>query len=252
VSYWTIIKNQLISDARNGYGNRPPRTIGGSASRLLDYIDGGHYDVKLNRDERMTLILWIETGATYPGTYAGYLSGIAPVQFPVEMMTRRCGPCHAVPPNSHPRLPWEGNDIRPWARLPLKFADKDPALSLCNLTRPEKSYLLLAPLSRRSGGYSICRTNTDAPIFDDTEDPDYQSLLAAIAKAKRDLQSMKRFDMPGFRPNEHYFREMQHFGIVPVSQILDDPIDVYAIDQAFWRSAWHRSIQPDPNAGSLP
>ena len=25
VSYWTIIKRQLISDARNGFGNRPPR-----------------------------------------------------------------------------------------------------------------------------------------------------------------------------------------------------------------------------------
>jgi len=141
-SYWTIVKRKLITDARNGYGNRPPRSIGSSASRLLDYIGGSHHDVKLTPHERMTLILWIETGATYPGTYASYLSGISPVKFPVRTMIRRCGKCHGVKSNSHPRLAWEGADIRPWARLPLKFGGADPALSLCNLTRPAKSYLL--------------------------------------------------------------------------------------------------------------
>ena len=60
------------------------------------------------------------------------------------------------------------------------------------------------------------------------------------AVAKRELETVKRFDMPGYRPNEHYFREMQHFGIVPAHQTLEDPIDVYAADQAFWQSAWHR------------
>jgi hypothetical protein len=240
VSYWTIIKGQLISDARNGFGNRPPRSIGSSASRLLDYFDGTHYDVKASDHERMTLILWIETGATYPGTYASYLSGIVPVDFPIDAMTRRCGRCHGVQPNSHPRLPWEGNDIRPWARLPLKFGDADPALSLCNLTRPEKSYLLLAPLGRQSGGYGVCVEDSSAPVLADTKDADYQILLAAILEAKAELETVKRFDMPGYRPNEHYFREMQHFGIIPAQQTLEEPIDVYAADQAFWQSAWHR------------
>ena len=46
--------------------------------------------------------------------------------------------------------------------------------------------------------------------------------------------------MPGFHPNEHYFREMKHFGILPASQKPEDPIDVYATDQAFWESAWYR------------
>lgn len=235
-SYWTIVKHRLISDARNGHGNRPPRSIGSSASRLLDYIDGSHYEAKLSPHERMLLILWIETGATYPGTYASYLSGIVPVEFPVAAMTRRCGECHAAKPNSHPRLAWEGADIRPWARLPLKFGDADPALSLSNLTRPEKSYLLLAPLSRAGGGYGLCSKE----VFTGTDDPDYQAILASIVAAGDELARIKRFDMPGYRPNEHYFRELKHFGIIPASQTLDDPIDVYATDQAFWKSSWHR------------
>jgi len=239
-SYWTIVKRQLISDARNGFGNRPPRSIGSSASRLLDYLDGSHYDAQLAPHERTTLILWIETGATYPGTYASYLSGIVPVEFPVETMTGRCGACHGVKPNSHPRLAWEGADIRPWARLPFRFGDADPALSLCNLTRPEKSYLLRAPLSPEGGGYGLCAE----PVFTATSDPDYQTMLGAIVDAKNHLAQIKRFDMPGFRPNEHYFREMQHFGIIPPEQKLADPIDVYAADQAFWASSWHRPETP--------
>ncbi|MFH1923159.1 MAG: LamG-like jellyroll fold domain-containing protein, partial [Planctomycetota bacterium] len=213
-AYWTIVKHRLISDARNGYGNRPPRSIGSSASRLLDYIDGRHYEARLSPQERSTLILWIETGATYPGTYASYLSGITPVDFPVLQMTRRCGGCHGCEPNSHPRLAWEGVDIRPWARLPLKFGNADPALSLSNLTRPEKSYLLLAPLSPKAGGYGLCSQE----IFADTDDPDYQTILRAITAAKTNLETIKRFDMSGFHPNEHYFRELKHFGILPASQ----------------------------------
>jgi hypothetical protein len=235
-AYWTIVKRRLISDARNGYGNRPPRSIGSSASRLLGFVDGSHYDARLTPQERTTLILWIDSGATYAGTYAGYLTGIAPVEFPVEVMTRRCGRCHGVEPNSQPRLAWEGDDIRPWARLPFKFGDADPALSLSNLTRPEKSYLLRAPLSPETGGYGLCAE----PVFHSTGDADYQAILRAIAEAKEHLDKIKRFDMPGFRPNEHYFREMQHFGIIPAGQTRDDPIDVYAADQAFWASAWYR------------
>jgi hypothetical protein len=246
-SYWTIVKRRLIADARNGFGNRPPRTIGSSASKLLDYIDGRHYDARLSPQERLTLILWIETGATYAGTYAGYYCGIAPVKFPVAMMQRRCGSCHGVAPNSHPRYAWEGDDIRPWARLPLKFGDADPALSLCNLTRPEKSCLLLAPLAREAGGYGICRSKAQADGkgsarvgFSDTNDPDYQTLLSAIRDGAAELDRIKRFDMPGFRPNEHYLREMKRFGILPADLGPDDPVDPYAADRAFWDSFKYR------------
>ena len=46
----------------------------------------------------------------------------------------------------------------------------------------------------------------------------------------------KRFDMPGFRPNEHYIREMRRFGFLPKDLKPDDPIDVYAVDRLYWES----------------
>ena len=45
--------------------------------------------------------------------------------------------------------------------------------------------------------------------------------------------------MPGFRPNEHYVREMKRYGILrESSDPAGDPIDVYATDRAYWRSFW--------------
>ncbi len=46
----------------------------------------------------------------------------------------------------------------------------------------------------------------------------------------------KRFDMPGFRPNEHYVREMQRFGFLPKDLKPTDPIDPYKTDRAYWHS----------------
>ena len=127
-----------------------------------------------------------------------------------------------------------------------------------NLSRPEKSLVLLAPLSRTAGGYATGKPagDTDARavaedrsrppqpivhpvVFSDIDDPDYLAILAHIKAARDKLAEIKRFDMPGFRPNEHYIREMQRYGILPRDLPADSPVDVYATDQAYWQSLWY-------------
>ena len=61
---------------RNGMGNRPPRSIGSSASRLLQYLRGDHYDAKPSEREQRMVRLWIDSGAPYPGTYASLGTGM--------------------------------------------------------------------------------------------------------------------------------------------------------------------------------
>jgi hypothetical protein len=216
VSYWTINQRGLVADGRNqAYGNRQPRSIGSSASRLMKLIDGSHHDVHVSELERKTVRLWIETSATYPGTYAALGCGMYPLNFPQAKLKDRCGRCHE--PN------------------------RDSSI---NLDRPEKSLILRAPLAKQSGGLELCKE----PVFADANDPLYQELLAAINVSAEQLRTHKRFDMPGFRPNEHYIREMQRFGILPRELSPDDPIDVYATDRAYWQSFWH----PVPAAGQRP
>jgi len=230
ISYWTMQTRSLVSDGRNQpYGNRPPRSYGSAASRLMTLVDGSHYDAKLSDHEVKTIRLWIETSATYPGTYAALGCG----QYPVNLrscaagIAERCGGCHV-------RQPSEERRTGVALQFPGGWGDRPEPLM--NLSRPEKSYLLRAPLAKQSGGLALCKE----VVFADTEDPLYQQMLAAIRDARERLIRGKRFDMPGFRPNEHYIREMQRFGFLPKDLKPDDPIDVYAVDRAYWDSFHYR------------
>ncbi len=127
-----------------------------------------------------------------------------------------------------------------------------------NLSRPDKSLILLAPLAKNAGGYNICKQRNDngtfgqtVTVFADANDPDYKKILAMCREGKRHLERIKRFDMPGFRPTKSYIREMKRYGMLPRDLHEDALIDVYATDRAYWRSLWW---QPPVTAGnnSLP
>jgi hypothetical protein len=111
-----------------------------------------------------------------------------------------------------------------------------------NLSRPERSLLLLAPLSKTAGGWGLCR-KADAKepftVFAETTDPDYQRLLAMCSAGKEHLDRIGRFDMPEFRPRVDWVREMQRFEILPRTLSPNDKIDFYATEQTYWRSLWH-------------
>ncbi len=230
ISYWTIRVHNLVSDGRNEpRGNRPPYSYGSAASRLMKLVDGSHYGVKLSPFELKTLRLWIDTSACYPGTYAALGCGYYPVNLPWGDLGQRCGSCHIkeVTTPEGPKKMAVFNGGFPGALEPL-----------CNLDRPEKSYILRAPLAKSAGGLEAC----GQAVFADTNDPVYQKTLAAIVDAQRRLQEGKRFDMPGFRPNRHYIREMQRFGFLPKDLGPNDPIDYYKVDREYWDSFLYQPL----------
>jgi hypothetical protein len=174
-----------------------------------------------------------------------------------DALERRCNACHPanqLPRHVTARIPLDAwGDMLSWTR-PLSRYSRH---RLFNLTQPENSLLLLAPLARQTGGYAeneprkagLVEENRNQPpqpivhpvIFKNREDADFQTILAHIQAAQAKLDEIKRFDMLGFQPNEHYVREMQRFGILPAS--LDpatDAVDVYAADRAYWQSFWHQ------------
>ncbi len=161
--------------------------------------------------------LWIETGAPFAGTYAALGTGMivayrqdildrSDAEWPAvkaarRVLDQRCGTCHTGPLRL-PSSPSDDLGMPPW-----KSTFTDPRIRfsrhiLYNLTRPEKSLLLLAPLSKEAGGYGTCvqRGAVVAPVLASTDDPDYRVLLASVVETKYALDSMKRFDMPDFRP----------------------------------------------------
>ena len=115
-----------------------------------------------------------------------------------------------------------------------------------NLSRPAKSLLLLAPLADGAGGWQLCRepgTQQRTPVFAGTNDADYQVLLALCQAGKAQLDRIRRFDMPGFRPRPEWVREMKRFGILAADAPGDDPPDVYATEQRYWRALWPQPVR---------
>jgi hypothetical protein len=260
-SYYMMTIARLFSDGRNQpTSNYAPRTLGSAASRILQRLDGSHHDVRATPEEKTKLRLWIESGAAYPGTYAalgcGMIGNYAENQqvnkdddWPTTkagavVIQKRCAGCHDKPS----RL------------LPLSMADErgvsfwqpsldDPRLLtsrhiVFNLSRPEKSLLLLAPLAQPAGGWGLCRdpkTTNSVTVFAATDDADYQKLLAMIRAGKDFLERQSpRFDMPEFRPRVDWVREMKRYGILPKDLDAAAPIDVYATERKYWESLWYQ------------
>jgi len=261
-SYYTLTYRRQFVDGRNDpKSNLPPRAIGATASPLMQKIAGEHHEVRLAPPETRMIRYWIECGAPYPGTYAALGSGMigeyyenkqvgTDDQWPAAQeagaaIRRRCGSCHT------------GNTV-----LPASLSDErdvsfwrpdpdDPRLRLSrhlvfNLTHPEKSLMLLAPLAAKAGGYGICREGSVGPgapsgqsVFADTADPDYQAILALCRQGKAHLEQIKRFDMPGFVPPAAYVREMKRYGVLPQEMPEGTAIDVYQTDRRYWRSLWY-------------
>jgi hypothetical protein len=225
-SYVALTRRRQFADGRNGLGNRAPRTIGSSASPLLKKLAGDHHGVKATPHEIKMVRLWIESAAPYPGTYAALGSGMVGradhrPEFK-KVFQKRCAGCHKGKPFDEHRA--------------------------FNYSRPEKSLVLLKPLSKEAGGYGMTKkvkkegktVAEDCSVFTEKEDPDYQLILSAIRENADHLKRIKRFDMPGFRPNQHYLREMKLYGILPPEFDDSSEIDPYEVDRRYWQSFWHQ------------
>lgn len=260
-SYYMMTIARLFSDGRNrAVSNYAPRTLGSSASRIFKYLDGSHHDVKATPAQRQTLRLWIESGAAYPGTYAalgtGMIGGYAEnkqvdldTDWPTTkagaaVVERRCVSCHQGPARLLPRSFSDERGLSFWKPDP-----DDPRLNtsrhiVFNLSRPEKSLFVLAPLAVSAGGWGLCRAEGgeagSGGVLASRDDPDYQALLAMCAAGSEHLARIKRFDMPGFRPRIDWVREMVRYGVLPGTPDPAAPIDYYGVERKYWKSLWYQ------------
>ena len=247
-SYWTMNNRRLFSDGRNlPESNYPPRTIGSSASRILTKVDGSHHGVLATEEEFKWLRLWIEGGANYAGTYAAFFTGSIGDHFVNDLVAtdhawpttqaagpviqQRCAECHQEE-----------------RRLPHTLSSTGRRHILFNLSRPEQSLMLLAPLAAEAGGWGRCRQPDGSPaeVFASRHDPGYQTLRAMIEAGQEHLERIGRFDMPHFRPREEYLREMVRYGVLPPDYPREGPLDPYELDRQYWESLWYRPpVGPD-------
>lgn len=253
-SYVNLTVRGQISDGRDRpVSNLPPRSIGAVASPLIDKARGGHHGVQLDANEIDRLTYWIESGAAYPGTYGAlgcgsiggyYANTVSEPDFDWpesreagKVIQARCLGCH-VKELSLPQQLSDENGVSFWRP---EWDDKRLLRSrhlVFNLSRPEQSLVLLAPLSKEKGGYGLCKQTdgTPAQVFTDQGDTGYRAILAMCEAGKRRLETIKRFDMPGFRPPAPYVREMVRYRVLSEFPAPEFAVDPYQCDRDYWRS----------------
>ncbi|NQT86131.1 hypothetical protein HQ560_05160, partial [bacterium] len=231
-AYANLTMLAQFTDGRDGNSNKAPRTIGTGASPLMGKISSGkHYGVKVTPRERDIVRLWIDSSAVYAGTYAALGTGMARGKPAIPKM---CNECHKKDELQR-RYPGLGGGGQAYGNpMTVRFNEQ----TLQNLSRPEYSRIVLAPLSKEVGGYGICEEKSGQPVFTSRKAQAFQSLLAAIEKNKDQLDRIKRFDMPDFVPSKNYLREMKRFGVLPVDHDDAAPVDFYELDQKYWKSHW--------------
>ncbi|MDA3925396.1 MAG: hypothetical protein PF904_11930 [Kiritimatiellae bacterium] len=247
LSYINLFAMGYISHGENKLGNRDPRSVGDVASKLMKMLDGSHYKAKLNGKEVEMIRNWIHIGAPYPGTYAALGTGMIrnnrdlPKEYwrthkkAQAMFKKNCIGCHD---NKMPEM----HDYPIAGKVDRKKQSWSPHAGY-NLTHPEKSGLLMAPLSKQAGGWGICKAkdSKDSPgVIKDKNDPTFQAILAHIEEGKKVLETIKRWDMPGFKPNPLYIREMKRFGVMSEEYDREkDTVDVFTIDRRYFEMHWH-------------
>ena len=166
-------------------GHFIPRASGSCVSRIVELIDENHGDVTVDDKSRRKLYSWIEANIPYYGTYEHTRPGTAGsrdartgkwIDQLTESFNRRCAKCHG-------NLDRQQNRHSTWV----------------NLTHPEFSRMLNAPLAKSAGGLERCREKDGhQPVrFADKSDPDYRAMLGWIIEGNQLLESNPRMDMPG-------------------------------------------------------
>jgi hypothetical protein len=183
----------------------PPRSRGAAASPLVEMLLAGHQDLRLDPEGLDRIITWIDlnvpyydnTAATRPT--AGRLgndftdSGRAVIRNAKSLwdaLGSRCGTCH-------PR----GFRVEP-ATAPCQVPDlpKTMARPCVNLTHPEESRILTAPLAASAGGLGLC----GQAVLTSRDDPTYLAALRVMRGWHDGLAARPREDMPGFVPCDLY------------------------------------------------
>jgi len=256
-SYFNLMARFQVNDGLNhNFPLNKPGMVGDTYSPIMKKIEEGHGSVTLTEEELRMLRFWINTGALYPGTYGALGTGMLGVmtnnqanQHPIEndqwdkasnVIKKKCMSCHnELRPNilDENNLTWWCSRVEV-SRGSLEMEKYEEAIRfsrhiLYNLSVPEESTILKAPLASEAGGYGLCTTPSGKPVFQNKKDKSYITLLNAIGNSSNYLEKVKRFDMEGFIVRPDYYREMIRFGVIEEGTPIET-VNPYVTDSIYW------------------
>ena len=114
----------------------------------------------------------------------------------------------------------------------LKF----PVQGLYDYSNPENSVALIVPLAKSAGGSAENNGKSHPVIFKDKNDANYKMMLAGVKKAAKILDEKNpSIVSKNFRPSFGYIQQMKKCKILPENWNPQKPLDLYQIDNAYFR-----------------
>jgi hypothetical protein len=220
-----------IPIAGTGHEEGTAKTRGSYISSIRKHIETDACCEPLPLEDRRRIYAWIDANVPYYGTYVHtdsrtygardrwYVAdknGWFRKDF-LPVFDRRCLDCHRRQVKSQTYNYNPGGDgtimvtSKMWDDMALsQFQHGHGRISMIgqygpshriNLTHPEWSRMLTAPLAAGQGGFGFCKEKDGSPVFESRGDPDYQAVLAALKKGQETLAANPRVDMPGVLEN---------------------------------------------------
>ncbi|MDP6633905.1 MAG: discoidin domain-containing protein [Phycisphaerae bacterium] len=213
--------------AGTGHENSSPKSRGSYVSKIRKHIETDFCVAKpLPLEDRKRIYTWIDANVPYFGTYEftnSRVMGGRSRWYVTDkrkwfrrdfepVFNKRCLPCHKryITPQTYNYNPRGKGQIlvtsRLWNDIALSsFQLGHGRISMIgqigpvhriNLTHPEWSQMLTAPLAKSAGGMQLCKSADGGAVFKDKTDPDYQAMLKALKKGRDTLMADPRIDMP--------------------------------------------------------
>jgi hypothetical protein len=207
-----------INLAGTGHEESTAKDRGSIISRIRKHIETDICCEKpLPLEDRQRIYTWIDAAVPYYSTHevaqkrgiGGRDRWLGREWFEKEFepaFKRRCMECHkgevthqTYNYNSSERLQVSSKLWNDLALSQFGFGRYKTALygpdHRINLTHPEYSEMLTAPLAKSAGGMQLCEEEDGGPVFKDKNDPDYKLIRTALQHGAETLEKNPRLDM---------------------------------------------------------
>ena len=183
----------------NDCDEQAPLSRGSLLSKITPYIqDSKHCKKKIPFEKQLRVFLWIDSNVPFYGHCRQKSPTILeePARKTLaEVHRRRCASCHRPDsPDTRSGLNEAHSQVHVGAFRPGQWGIARSGMRVrhLNLSHPEHSPALQAPLARDAGGWGLCGAKAGKNVFDSPRDTDYQRILAALRRViRRDEPGVK-------------------------------------------------------------
>jgi hypothetical protein len=173
----------------NDLDEQAPLSRGSLLSKLTEYLqDPKHCEKEIPFEEQLAVFLWIDSNVPFYGHCRQRSPTLLEDGARQEMAAihqRRCASCHGNDnPDTKSGLNEHHTTVHVGEFRPGQWGVARSGMRVrhLNLSNPEHSAALQAPLAKNEGGWELCTDEDGQPVFATKGDADYQQILSSLKK----------------------------------------------------------------------